>query len=379
MFRAPLTLALVACTLASAAVSAQDLDGFEPSGPLATETIELDGRAGWVAPSTLREVARVETSKDNYVSWSIDDASGEMTLGIAATYPNKPLLASELAETLDPIESFLAVAGLSVPVPDALLAAAPGELPAMDAARREALRQANLVALTALTDFSGDRAPEKAACSSSFKNWVGSVYGSSTCGNTSYNGYAWANSTDTYCTSGCKYKLGEFDTCGTPALASCDIVTGTAHNRRQRWSNINGPWSMGYWGHHAHYGAANCVGNGSVSIARTRGGSVYNSTVPVNGMKHWFQGAWNLPASAATSVSYGSWATGIPPSGSLFKYNRLDLTVNSGSNDRAILCGDIKNKYTMQPPPGSCHGPNINLCYPGDCDSPCFKCSGGSC
>lgn len=383
MFRVPLIVTLtLSCIVGSFPALAQDPAGFEPEAP-GIETFELDGRERWAAPTnTSREIARYETSPDNYVAWEVDALTGEVGIAIAATYPNRPLLAAELAGRLDPLESFLAVAELDAPIPDALLAAVPDgvELPAMDREAREVLRQANRVALAKLGDLAeGERAPTKAACSTSFKNWVASVYGSSTCGNTAYNGYAWSNSSDTYCTSGCDYSLGAYDSCGYPALQSCDIVTGTAHNRRQRWSNFNGPITMGYWGHHAHYGAASCTGNGPVTVERTRGGSVANSTVPVNGMKHWYQGSWNMPASAAWNVSYGSWSTGIPPSGSTYQFNQITLDTNSGANDRAILCGDVKNQYTMQPPPGSCHGPNVNLCYPGTCDSPCFDCAGGSC
>ena len=114
-------------------------------------------------------------------------------------------------------------------------------------------------------------------------------------------------------------------------------------------------------------------------MKRTRGGSVYNSTVPVNGMKHWYQGAWSVPVSAVNFVAYGNWTNGIPDSGTYYKYNQLKVTNNSGSNDRAILCGDVKKKYVMSGPPGSCHGPNVSLCYPGSCDSACFDCVGGVC
>jgi hypothetical protein len=103
-----------------------------------------------------------------------------------------------------------------------------------------------------------------------------------------------------------------------------------------------------YWGRKMHYGAANCSGNGPIRFNFQRGGSAYSVNVEVNHMLHYFWGKWNLPATAEASVTWGSWAYGLPPSGAHFKDNKAWLENNAGPYDRAILCGDVLHSYTLE-------------------------------
>lgn len=333
-----------------------------------------------------KTLARVDGAKDNYVVWLYDHEDDLVQIGIAATFPNKPIIAAEFAETHDPIEVFLAAAPLDREVPESLISRAPrsAALPSFDRQTRQQLKHVNEVALANLQDVDAHAGgtQDLVGCTLSFRNWVAGVYGSNTCGNPAYSGYAWTYPTDTYCTSGCTYKLGEDDKgeC-SPSLASCDIVRGKTFNRRQRLYSYNGNPTMSKSGRYAHYGAANCSGNGSFKWWRQRGGSVYSSWVPLNGMLHTYQGAWSVPVLAKDHVTYGSWTLGLPASGSLYKTNKTWLTSNAGADDRAILCGDVKNKYEMDDiSSGSCHGPNVSLCTGGgDCDNACYDCVGGSC
>lgn len=367
--------------------SAQDLRSEVGPNDGETEFSPDAPNQGQVPSTSVETLAKVSTSAGNYVVWLYDQEDDLIQMGVAATFPNKPIVAAEFMENHDPIQIFLAAAPLDQEVPRALIDRAPRSiaLPSFDVKTREELKHVNEVALAHFQDVDTDAAAGQegvAGCSVSFRNWVAGVYGSSTCGNPGSSGFTWTYPTDTYCTSGCDYKLGELDKgqC-TPSLASCDIVRGKTFNRRQRLYSYHGNPTMSKNGRHAHYGAANCSGNGSFKFFRQRGGSVYSSWVPVNGMLHYYQGAWSVPVIAKDLVTYGSWTSGLSASGSLYKTNKTWLTHNGGTDDRAILCGDVRTKYEMQDiSAGSCHGPNVSLCTGnGDCDSPCFDCVGGSC
>lgn len=325
----------------------------------------------------MREIARVSQVPGDYVAW-FETADGEIQIAVAATYPNRPLAAAAFIKKHDPAEVFLAVASPRRALPAALARHAKI---ADDHQTRQKLRQENAVALA---DFGSDLPVLEAqvgSCSASFRNWAGSVFGDSSCGQSGLAVIDTVFPTDTYCTSGCDYQLGALDkgSC-TPALQSCDIVRGRATTVRLRTTTQGTP-DLNHSGHRAHFGVANCSGNGPVKFNRKRNATTTTVDVPVGGMLHYFQGSSIIPATAKDLVTYGSWTDGTPPSGGTYLANRMWVDNNNGTNDLVIACGDIQTRYDMSDiSAGSCHGPNISLCTGGgDCDSPCFDCVGGTC
>ena len=327
-------------------------------------------------------IARVKSADGGEVEWLVGE-DGEVGIGIAAVYPAKPMVAAAFLERHDPVEVFLAVAPVEREVPAELLAFMPvdADLPDMSPEARRQLRQKNQVALLRVPAIAAE-APEKATgCSASFKSWVGSVYGDSTCGSLGVGSVhlATTTSTDYYCNGSpdCDYPLSKETAC-SPALQTCDVVSGTTFNRRQRFSNSKGNLWMAYWGRKQHYGAANCSGNGAFTFGRQRGSSTTSRKVGVNTMYHYYWGRWHLPVIAADSAAHGAWQNGRPASGPDYKYNKAWLASNAGSGDRAILCGDIKIRYSMADrSPSSCHGSSVRLCTGSNCTTNCFHCSGG--
>jgi hypothetical protein len=328
------------------------------------------------APSQAKgnEIARVQDGRGNHVAWLDVPETGEIQIEVATKFPAKPLVAAAFAERHDPAEIFLAVASPRRPVPQALLDRAPTRINT-DSETRQRLRQANLVELARLPVIAETRV---GSCTNSFRTWVGSVYGATSCGAAGNAFIDTTFPTDTYCKSGCDYPLGALDAGSCTVgpwlkLENCDIVTGTTTNLRLRTTSTGSPslQNNGYW---AHFGAGNCSGNGPIDFRRERGNSTFSTSVQVGHFVHFYQGSWNARRQAADLVSFGLWSEGLSPSG---VWNKGWIEDNGGSNDLAILCGDIRTKITMSQ--STCHGANISLCYPGDCDSSCWKCVGGSC
>ena len=328
------------------------------------------------APKT-REIARVSQGPGDYVAW-LETADGEIQIAVAATYPNRPLAATAFIKKHGPAEVFLAVASPRRALPVALARHAKT---ADDHAGRGKLRQENAVALAAFAPDLPVLEAQAGSCSASFRAWAGSVFGDSSCGQSGLAVIDTVYPTDTYCTSGCDFQLGSLDkgSC-TPALQSCDIVRGQATTVRLRTTTQGMP-DLNHSGHRAHFGVANCSGNGPVEFNRKRNATTTTVDVPVGGMLHYFQGTSIIPATAKDLVTYGSWTDGTPPSGSTYLANRMWVNDNNGTNDLVIACGDIQTRYDMSDvSAASCHGPNISLCTGGgDCDSPCFDCAGGTC
>jgi hypothetical protein len=327
------------------------------------------------------EVARVTGERGNSVAW-LENAEGGVDLAIEVTPPTRPLVAAEFIEKHTPGEVFLAVAPPRMELPPAL-ARREEALLRVDDARRASLQRENAEALAKLPLVEVSTTSSlTAGCSDSFRAAVGNVYGSPSCGQAGlavieavYSGG------DTYCTSGCDYTLGAQDkgSC-VPALKSCDIVEGSTLLYRLRTTTRGSP-VLTHKGHGAHFGVANCSGDGPVVFKFQRGASVYTYQVGVGGMLHYYTGLLSLaPASAKDFVAYGSWDNGTPPSGPTYLDNYITVENNSGTDDRVIACGDIQVSYEMNDVSSpTCHGSGVSLCHGSDCDSACFNCVGGSC
>jgi hypothetical protein len=333
------------------------------------------------APSgtpAMREIVRVSKAPGDYVAW-LETADGEIQIAVAATYPNKPLAATAFIKKHDPAEVFLAVASPRRALPAALARSANAKI-VDDGKTRQRLRQENAVALAAFAADLPVLEAQAGFCSASFRAWAGSVFGDSTCGQAGLTVIDTVFPTDSYCTSGCDYQLGALDkgSC-TPALQSCDIVRGQATDVRLRTTTQGTP-DLNQSGHRAHFGVANCSGDGPVQFNRKRHTTTTSVEVEVNSMVHYFQGTSIIPAKAKDLVTYGTWQDGKPPSGATYLANRMWVDDNDGTNDLVIACGDIQTRYDMSDVSApSCHGPNISLCTGGNCDSPCFHCVGGTC
>ena len=380
-------IAALACSLLSVPLSARPRPRASSGVAFRDGALLQEALASGAHLVTPQQLARVEGAKDNAVSWLYLEGEDPVQVVVAATYPHQPLVAPAFAATHDPLELFLAVAPLEAEVPAALLAHFPDGAKALDYDNRLRLQQLAAAALAALPPPGGSQAKDgDAGCPQWFTDWVGSVYGDSTCGKLG-NDADWTHPSDDYCKNGsCEYHLGSLDLgeC-VPALKNCNIVQGKTYNLRQRMSNWFGNGWMGYDGRWVHYGAGNCSGNGDILWYVQRGDTVYGPySIPVHGFLHFANGlgAWNLPASADTNVTYGEWKVGLPPSGAHYKSNKSWLDHNLGADDRAILCGDTYNKYVMtdltSPFCNSADG-SVSLCTGNNCTSACFHCEGGSC
>jgi hypothetical protein len=328
----------------------------------------------------------------------------EILISIGARYPNPSLVSAQFVENHSPLEVFLAVADIKEPVPEELLAMSSPRAGVVSVGKdfRLRLRRENEM-LLAQSDFSSfgtlsfDGGTE---CAPEFKQWVGTVYGDLTCGVAGAPGEAHFTTTTrahSYCSRPeCDFALGSIDAAQCiPTLESCDIVQGTVQNRRQRLTDWQGDAEMSKHGFMQHYGTANCSGNGDVISLRTRdssapvtgafpSGTISRTVidhVPVGAMLHFYWGQQGFPAQAEQLVSYGLWARGAGAGDAGYQRNRVLLRSNSGTNDRAILCGDITMGYAMSDQSdAACHGPGVHLCTGGSsCTSACFHCSGGSC
>ncbi|MCP3138916.1 hypothetical protein [Pyxidicoccus xibeiensis] len=337
------------------------------------------------APSEMREIARVTGEEPgNYVAW-VETPEGEVDVAVAATFPNRPLVAAELIRKRTPAEVFLAVAPPRTALPAALARRSPEALLVNERVLRAELRQENEEALARLSFDPGAATSSLAAgCTDSFRDWAGAVFGDASCGQAGLAVIDSVNRSDTYCSSGCDFTLGAppGEACQSPSLKSCNIVRGTAEVIRLRTTTQGSP-SLNHKGHWAHFGVAVCSGNGPVTFNRQRGNNVTSVQVPVGGMLHYPQGTSIVPGLAQTFVAYGAWKTGKPPSGTSYQDNILTVANNSGTDDRIIACGDIYTRYDMTDISSpTCNGLGVSLCTGGagsTCDSNCFNCSGGTC
>ena len=327
-----------------------------------------------------KRVAVVRDENGSFVEWfeSFQQIGlDRIGIGIGASYPNKPLVSAEFLEDHSPLEIFLAVAEPSEPPPEELIRHAMelGNLPNIDGDLRYRLKSENE---TSLEDFEVVGSEEAQSCSAGFKNWVGQVFGDTSCGMQT-SGEVRTRST-TYCTS-CSRDLGSSDRglC-VPAIKPCDQVRGMDYFYAGRLTDWFGNPTIGYYGRWQHILAANCQGNGSFYFRRTRGSVQKLKTVPVSHAYHYYWGSWPA-ATAETNVTYGLWKKGLDPLGSTHVLNQAKIEGNAGPNDQAILCADIRYQRLMSDISSpSCQGPNVSLCTgPGDCDSACFDCAGGTC
>jgi len=333
------------------------------------------------APSGAREIARIWGEEPgNYVAW-LETPEGEVDIAVAATFPSRPLVAGEFIKTRTPAEVFLALASPRAALPPTLARGAEA-LRVNERQLREELRRENGEALARMALDPGEASASLVAgCTAGFRDWAGSVFGDASCGQAGLAVVDVVSRSDTYCTSGCDFTLGYYDKgqCQNPALKSCDIVEGTAEVFRLRTTTQGSP-SLNHKGHYAHFGVANCSGNGPVTFKRQRGATVTSVQVPVGGMLHYYQGTSIVPGNAQSFVTYGSWNQDKPAGGATYLDNILTIENNSGTDDRIIACGDIYNRYDMADiSSASCHGPNISLCTSGSCDTACFNCAGGTC
>ncbi|MFP2903987.1 hypothetical protein ACLESD_02710 [Pyxidicoccus sp. 3LFB2] len=331
-------------------------------------------------PARTQELARVTGERGSYVAW-LENAEGGVDLAISVALPGRPLVAAEFVEKHSPAEVFLAVAPRHEQLPPALARREEAML-AYDGEKRLRLQRENQEALARmpLADVTASSSLA-AGCTDAFRQAVGLTYGDLTCGQAGLAVIDDTYTSDTYCTSGCDFPLGEADrgTC-SPAIRSCDIVEGSASIRRLRTTTRGSP-VMTHKGHRAHFGVANCSGDGPVVFKRQRGDNVASYEVAVGHMLHFYQGTGSLaPSSAKSFVSYGQWNRGTPPSGSTYVDNLITVENNSGVDDRVIACGDIFKRYDMYDISSpSCHGAEVSLCTSASCDTACFNCSGGTC
>ena len=96
------------------------------------------------------ELARVQGAGDDRITWFYVQEEDQVQVAVAATYPNKPLVAPSFATEHDPLEVFLAVAPLDAAVPSALLAHFSDRTKALDRDNRIRLKRLAAAALAAL-------------------------------------------------------------------------------------------------------------------------------------------------------------------------------------------------------------------------------------
>ncbi|MFV8752634.1 hypothetical protein ACNOYE_18965 [Nannocystaceae bacterium ST9] len=336
------------------AAAPESLDGLESDFFEIDTTPDDQGELELLSPLPL--LARVERGTAS-VEWRDGGASGVLLL-ISGTVDDAPLLDMDTAESLTPVEAWVAVA-VDQPsaVPDRLLArATPDDLALLtDAGRIEVLRAGLREKLGHATEI---QAPPLepytyGTCTAGQISNARTVYGdgytsSSTCGD--FLGFQNTNRNYLYCNSpDCDYGLATMEGSCIPAVNDNAYIVGTLAAATMRSKTAGNP-NFVTSTHRIRGFAYNCHGDSDVTMHMEYGGATSDHSVASG----YYTGAvWmgsgHLPARpiAIDYVSYGSWDNGISASGATYLSAEFSITGNAGAGDFGIFCSDAQKSLTM--------------------------------
>lgn len=339
---------------------------------------------------------------ESFVEW-VKPANGdtdELAIVMRGTADEAPIVDMTTAESMRPVELFLALTPPKTALPDSLLAHASDEdlylvhdPQALDELRARVAEHAADLHLRIREELaaSSDIAPKSGSCTAGEIATSRSVYGdgyttSSTCGDhlgfdSASRTYQYCNGTGDDCTgnSDCDYCLGRLDGAECGLNDPCDRVEGNVQAVFMR-SNTNGNPNFAHSGHRMRGFAYNCQGDSGLEMRIRHGAGDwdYEVPIPVNTYAAVFgHGSGFLPARAKAIdlIQNGDWADGIPASGPTFASVEYDIIGSTGVNDHGIFCTGVQRSLTMSPGnPNSCgHGP-VSWCT-GECSSGsgCFE------
>ncbi|MFK7927909.1 MAG: hypothetical protein AB8H79_06955 [Myxococcota bacterium] len=307
--------------------------------------------------------ARVGTAEHTYVEFfSSDEDPEDIGVGVMAQFPNTPLVSSDFIGRHDPLDVFLAVAPLSMAVPEVLLDLREDDADtSVDA--RLALKSESLDDLADLPDMSW--MPAAASCNF-MKNWMNGWYGEDgSCAAGSNLNKTW-NDFELICAYGdssCDFVLDNV------ARGFCNGELDSGHLVQGRTTKVAGRWAKGgniTWnssGYRSHQAVSNCpASNGDLQFYRERGSSSYLKLVPKNHGYNYFYG-YNTPR-PLTYWPNGGWKKDYTNS----KHNGVKVRHNSGTSDEAIMCADVYNRYRTT---DVSYSGSDNLCLSSNCDNSC--------
>ncbi|EDM81204.1 hypothetical protein PPSIR1_30350 [Plesiocystis pacifica SIR-1] len=348
----------------------------------ATPDDELGAREPERLPPLLARVQRGTSA----VEWRApDDSRGEVMLMISGTEADTPIIDMDTAETLSPVEAWVAIADAPRAVPERLLArATEADLELLDSpARIDSLRAEvhEKVAQALELGYDGAAAEHEphawGTCTASQVATARSVYGkgytsAATCGNntglhTTHRDYWYCNAGD------CDYDLALTDI----ATGACmPTVTGGAAivgdltavtMRVNAWNNH----SFSTPSHRIRGFAYECHGDNPVQVHMDYGSDDWDWNLASGyyvGVT--ILGSPMLPgrAKAINIVSLGSWADGIGQSGASYKSSNFSITSNAAPGDHGIFCTDAQKRLDMEEgPTGNGHEWCIGSCSVGNC------------
>lgn len=365
-------LALAACdapeTLDAPVAGAAVEEGVEAPDDLGPETHDLLDADFVLEPSTepggadLVVHARIGTADNAYVEFfSSSEDPEDVGIGVMATFPDAPLVAADFVKGHDPVEVFLAVAPMDFEVPEGLLELRP-DVDTSPRARR-ALKVESLAALAELPDFS--LVPIAAGCST-VESWMNGWYDEdNSCANGVNQNKTWYDweLICAYGDSSCDYVLDNV------ARGFCNGELDSGHLVDGRTTKVAGRWqkkgdiTWGSYGYRSHQAVSNCpTSNGDLEFHRERAGSSYLKMVPKNSGYHYFYG-YNTPR-PLTYWPNGGWKKDYTND----KWNGVKVRMNSGTNDNAIMCADVYQRYKTY---DASYSGSDDLCISSDCDNAC--------
>lgn len=326
-------------------------------------------------PPLLARVARGTAS----VEWRGAGDDGEILLIIGGTADDAPLLDMDTAESLTPIEAWVAIADEPTTVPERLLARAteaeialladPSQIDALRADLRHKLDHVRELQAQAMEPHA------YGTCTSTQVATARSVFGqgytsSSTCGD--HLGFQNTNRTFYYCNSGsgCHYPLARAETSCIPAVNDNAFVTGSLAATTMR-SKTNGNPNFATNSHRIRGFAYNCHGNASLNVHMAHGTSTWDQALASGyyvGVV--VRGSGHLPERpvAIDYVSYGLWDNGISASGTTYQASSYSVTGNAAAGDFGIFCTDAQKSLTMSAgSTGNQYSWCIGSCSVGNC------------
>jgi hypothetical protein len=336
-----------------------------------------DDELGLQAPGQPPLLARVERGTSS-VEWRATGKDAAVLLMISGTADDAPLLDMDTAETLSPIEAWVAIADEPAAVPRQLLERAtsaelalladPNQVDSLRANVRQKLGQALEIQAQPLEPHA------YGTCTAGQISAARTVFGdgytaSSTCGDAT--GFDSTNRVYWYCNDGdCDFPLATQEGSCIPAVNNSSAVTGTLAAVIMRSKTAGNPTFI-TGGHRIRGFAYNCHGDGSLNVHLEYGAAVWDSPLAsgyYTGVV--ILGSDHLPgkAFAIDYVSYAGWDNGIAASGANYKNTEFSITGNAAAGDFGIFCTDAQKSLTMSAgPTGNAHSWCTGTCSVGNC------------
>ncbi|WP_146158447.1 hypothetical protein [Enhygromyxa salina] len=330
------------------------------------------------APRAPALLARVER-RTSSVEWRDSGNDNEVLLLISGTAEDTPLLDMDTAESLSPIQAWVAIADEPTTVPQRLLErATPAELALLaDPDQVDSLRADVRQKLDHATQIQAQPLEPHAygTCTATQISTARSVFGlgytsASTCGDAL--GFQNTVRDYWYCNAGdCDYPLATQEGSCIPAVNNNSAVKGRLAALTMRSKTAGNPTFVTGGAHRIRGFAYNCHGNGSINVHMDYGAGNWDTALASG---YYVGAVWlgsdMLPAKAFAIhyVSYAGWDNGIGASGPNYQASEFSITGNAAAGDYGIFCSDAQKSLTMiAGPTGNQHSWCTGTCSVGNC------------